>query len=92
MVDKCHYIWYHLAMKGDEKLIKKFLSDKGHITTDDCSKLLTALGYKLHKSGGSHQVYHKKGETPITVVIPKGGKYIKTPYVNRIIKDLGLEE
>jgi len=76
---------------GDEKLIKKFLTDKSHITVNDCDILLKNHGYELHKSRGSQRVYHKKGSTPITVINPKGTKYIKSPYVKQIIKDLKLE-
>jgi predicted RNA binding protein YcfA (HicA-like mRNA interferase family) len=75
----------------DEKLIRKFLSDDKHITMDECGKLLVNNGYVLHKSGGSHRVYHKKGFISITVVAPKGAKYVKSPYVKQLIKDLNLE-
>jgi predicted RNA binding protein YcfA (HicA-like mRNA interferase family) len=76
----------------DEKLIQKFLTDKMHITVEDCDRLLRAYGYELHKKGGSHISYHKKGTTPINIVSPKKSKYILSPYVKRIIKDLGLED
>ena len=79
-------------MKGSEKLINKFLTDKMHITIEDCDRLLIAYGYEYRKRGGSHRVYHKKGETPITVPIPKRKKYIVSPYIKSIIKTLGLEE
>ncbi len=79
-------------MTDIEKLVNKFLTDKTHITVDDCDRLLTNYGYVLHKKSGSHRAYHKKEAYPITVVIPKNKKYILSPYVNRIIKDLGLEE
>jgi predicted RNA binding protein YcfA (HicA-like mRNA interferase family) len=75
----------------DERLIQKFLSEERHITVADCDRLLTANGYILHKSRGSHRVYHKKGFISITVVVPKGTKYLKLPYVKQIIKDLKLE-
>ena len=78
-------------VKSDEKLVNKFLTDRLHITVDDCDRILVANGYVLRKSGGSHQTYHKKGCKAITVVIPKNTKYIYSPYVNDIIKDLGLE-
>jgi predicted RNA binding protein YcfA (HicA-like mRNA interferase family) len=77
---------------GIEKLIEKFLTDKFHITVEDCDRLLSHFGYELHKGGGSHRVYHKKGAKSITVVAPKKSKYVITPYVNTIITDLGLEE
>jgi len=79
-------------MKGSEKLVNKFLTDKRHITVEDCDRLLTASGYALRKSSGSHQTYHKKGYRPITVVIPKNTKYVNSAYVNLIIKYLNLEE
>jgi predicted RNA binding protein YcfA (HicA-like mRNA interferase family) len=75
----------------DEKFVKRFLSGK-NITVDDCERVLILYGYELHKSRGSHKVYHKKGRMPITIVVPKGTKYVKTPYVNNIIKILKLED
>ena len=78
-------------MSRDEKQVKKFLLKK-NITIDDCDRVLILHGYELHKSHGSHRVYHKKGAMPITVVVPKGTKYLKTPYVNEIIKALKLED
>ena len=79
-------------MKGNEKLVKKFITDKMHVTIEDCDKLLTAYGYDLRKGGGSHLTYHKKGSRPITVVTPKGTKYVNTLYINGVIKILELEE
>lgn len=78
-------------MKGDEKLIEKFLTDRMHITVEDCDRLLTNYGYSLHKKGGSHRTYHKKDDTPINVVTPKNTKYVKPGYVEKIIKKLNLE-
>ncbi|MBI2830712.1 MAG: type II toxin-antitoxin system HicA family toxin [Chloroflexi bacterium] len=78
-------------MKGDEKLVKKFLTDRMHITVEDCDRLLTAYGYEWRKGGGSHRTYHKKGTRPITVVVPKNTKYVNTSYAKNIIKVLELE-
>lgn len=75
-----------------EKLVRKFLTEKKRITVDDCERLLRLFGYESHKSAGSHRVYHKKGETPITVVTPKNTKYVKPGYVDKIVKKLDLEE
>jgi predicted RNA binding protein YcfA (HicA-like mRNA interferase family) len=74
-----------------EKLIRKLLTDQTHITENDCIRLLNYYGYTLHKSGGSHRGFHKKGAISITVVIPKGTKYIKSPYVQEISRILKLE-
>lgn len=79
-------------MKGNEKLIQKFLTDKMHITVEDCGRLLTAYGYELRKGGSSHRTYHKKGARPITVIAPKGTKYIKSVYIELISKYLKLED
>ena len=79
-------------MTDSEKLVRKFLTDKTHITADDCDRLLNVYGYSLHKKGGSHRTYHKKGTTPITVVNPKNSKYVLSPYVDRILRHLGLED
>ena len=76
----------------EDKLIRKFLTDKTHITVDDCDRLLVHFGYHLNKGGGSHRCYHQKGLKPITIVQPKGKKYIGIAYVNRLLKELKLEE
>jgi predicted RNA binding protein YcfA (HicA-like mRNA interferase family) len=83
---------YHSVVKSDEKLVNKFLTDRLHITVDDCDRLLTTYGYSLHKKGGSHRTYHKKGDVPVNVVTPKNTKYVKPGYIEKIIKRLGLEE
>jgi len=75
-----------------DKLIRKFLADSKHITIENCDELLTSFGYELKKGGGSHRTYHKKGDRPITVVVPKGTRYIYSVYVNAIIKILKLED
>jgi hypothetical protein len=75
----------------DERLIEKFLSDKQHITIDDCDRLLINHDYELHIGGGSHRVYHKKGEIPLVIVAQKGTRYVKKIYIDRIVKYLHLE-
>ncbi len=75
-----------------EKLTQKFLNDKLRITIQDCDRLLTIYGYALHKGGGSHRVYHKKGAISITIVAPKKSKFVIAPYINKLIMDLGLEK
>jgi predicted RNA binding protein YcfA (HicA-like mRNA interferase family) len=74
----------------NKKLLHRFLLRK-NITVDDCDKLLIIYGYSCHKKSGSHLTYHKKGDTPINVVIPKNTKYVKPGYVDKIIKKLNLE-
>ncbi len=85
-------LYWGKGMKENEKLIRKFLTDRMHITVEDCERLLTTYGYELHKKGGSHRTFHKKGDTPINVVTPKNTKYVKPGYVDKIIRKLNLEE
>jgi predicted RNA binding protein YcfA (HicA-like mRNA interferase family) len=77
-------------MSSADKLINKFLSRK-NIMVEDCDRLLIYYGYKYHKTGGSHRVYHQKNVKSITIVIPKKSKYIASLYINQLITDLGLE-
>jgi hypothetical protein len=74
-----------------DKLINKFLTNKNHITMEDCDTLLIGYGYKPHKSSGSHQGYFRKDSKPIIIPRPHGTKYINILYVNRIINILHLE-
>jgi predicted RNA binding protein YcfA (HicA-like mRNA interferase family) len=76
----------------NDKLIRKFLTDSKHITIENCDELITGFGYELKRGSGSHRTYHKKGTRPITVVVPKGTKYIYSVYVSLIIKILKLED
>ena len=63
-----------------------------HITIEDCDRVLTAYGYELRKGGGSHRTYHKKGAQAISVIVPKGTKYVKLIYIKLIAKYLKLED
>ena len=74
-----------------EKLINKFLIDQTHITVSDCDQLLAVYGFEYRKNSGSHRGYHKKGERPLIVIIPKHTKYVKREYVEKIVKRLSLE-
>jgi predicted RNA binding protein YcfA (HicA-like mRNA interferase family) len=78
-------------MANIEKQIRKFLIDKTRITIEDSDRLLTSYGYRLYKGSGSHRTYHRKGDRPLTIVAPKGTKYVYSPYVNRIISELEPE-
>jgi predicted RNA binding protein YcfA (HicA-like mRNA interferase family) len=74
----------------NEKL-EKLLSDQTHITIKDLDRLLVDMGFSYRKSSGSHRAYHKSGERPIIVIIPKHTKYLKPEYVGKIVKRLNLE-
>lgn len=71
------------------KLIRRFIEGK-QITVDDCDQLLAYYDYKLHKQGGSHRVYHKKGALPIVIIVPKHTKYIKKEYIDKLVKIFNL--
>jgi predicted RNA binding protein YcfA (HicA-like mRNA interferase family) len=73
-------------------LEQKFLKHPGKITVDDCDRLLTSYGYELHRDNGSQRVYHKKNTTPIIIAAPHGTKYLKSNYIKKIVRLLGLEE
>jgi predicted RNA binding protein YcfA (HicA-like mRNA interferase family) len=77
---------------GNEKLIEKFLTEQTRITIEDCDRLLADFGYDARKKGGSHRTYHKQNALPITVVIPKGTKYVKASYIKFIARYLKLED
>lgn len=78
-------------MTANERLVEKFLTDKTHITVEDCDKLLTSYSFVYRKSRGSHRAYHKKGEKVITVTTPKDKRFVKPGYIELIIKKLNLE-
>jgi predicted RNA binding protein YcfA (HicA-like mRNA interferase family) len=75
-----------------EKLINQILANPNKVTEADCDKLLTASGYELRRSAGSHKVYHKANSMPITIISPKSSKYVRPEYVERMTKMLKLRE
>jgi len=81
---------YYFSVGSDEKLTARFLSGQ-NITVADCDKILISHGYQLHKKSGSHNTYHLKGGTPISIPTPKNSKYVNPVYVKLIIKYLKLE-
>ena len=75
-----------------QKLVTKFINEPYQITENECERLLNILGYKERKKRGSERVFHKSGSIAINVPTPKKGKYVKSPYVKRIVKKLELEK
>jgi predicted RNA binding protein YcfA (HicA-like mRNA interferase family) len=67
------------------------LTDQLHITVEDCDSLLKSFDFEFHKGSGSHRMYHKKGDAPITIVSPHHSKYVKPGYVKLMVKRLKLE-
>lgn len=78
-------------MTKREKLISRFLAEPPEIDFDDVRNLLAIFGYSLRKGGsGSHQVFVKQGEDPITIPLVSGRK-VKRTYIRRINEILDLE-
>ena len=75
-----------------EKLVEKFISQPERITINECIRLLNELGYKAKKKRGAECVFHRPSSRPINVPTPKKSKYMKSPYIKRIIKLLELED
>ena len=78
-------------MPADVKLIKKLLFKPTAITIRDIRRLLELFDYQERKKSGSECLFHKKGTPPINVPTVSG-RYVKSPYVKRLINLLSLEE
>lgn len=78
-------------MASLQELTERFINEPDKISPDECRRLLEMLGYSEKKKPGSETVFHKKGASPINVPAPKRGKYVKSPYIKRIVKLLDLE-
>ena len=71
-------------MSSFEKLVRKLLS---MMLGGFSLVLVTQSG----KNPGSECIFHRKGSYPINVPTIRG-RYVKTPYVKRIVKIIELEE
>jgi len=79
-------------MSTREKLIKKFLNKPTEVSFSDVVSVLVAFGYEERNSGsGSHRVFTKPGQLPVTVPTVKG-RNVKGHYIQRIVELLELEE
>ena len=68
--------------------VKKMLVNTKSWSFKDLSRLLKNFGFEESNKGGSHYVFRKKGEKPIT--IPKH-KPVGQVYAKNVIKRLNLE-
>ena len=74
------------------KLVEKILRRPAEIDFRDVERLLKEFGYESRpRSGGSHYVFVKSHEPPITVPKSKGRK-VKRVYIERVIDRLNLKE
>ena len=74
-----------------KKLVRKFVDEPDKISINDVRRLLDYLDYEERKNPGSECIFHKKGKHPINVPTVKG-RYVKRPYVKRMVRILELEE
>jgi len=79
-------------MSRFREIVEKCVNQPDRVTPDECRRILEELGYEAKKKPGSEVVYHKKGARPINVPTPKNSRYVKSPYINRIVSLLELEE
>ncbi len=72
------------------KLLKDILSNPKDISFEKIDRLFKGFGYRVGqpRKGGSHYIYRKKGDMPITVPYRKP---VKKYYIKHIIKILELE-
>jgi predicted RNA binding protein YcfA (HicA-like mRNA interferase family) len=69
---------------------ERILAEPPEADFDDVTGVLTDHGWRLDRERGSHAVFTKPGEYPITV--PKvGGRRVKRTYLRLIIERLGLD-
>lgn len=74
-----------------EKLKARIRARPPEADFTDVRRLLEAFGWELSRESGSHVIFVKEGERPITV--PRvGGRKVKRAYLDRICERLGLDE
>ena len=66
-----------------DKLINRILSIPNDVRFEELRNILESYGYTMHNNGGSHYIFKKAGEYPIT--IPKHNP-IKKVYVKMVRK------
>lgn len=77
-------------MTRGQKLIERVCARPPDIDFNDVRRLLADFGWTLDRERGSHAVFVKLGEDPITV--PRvGGRKVKRTYIVQVIIRLGLE-
>lgn len=79
-------------MTRREKRIARLRARPVEADIEDAHWVLTEFGWtRRSNAGGSHVVYEKPGETPITVPV-KGGQKVKRRYIDMICVRLHLDE
>lgn len=73
------------------KLIAKALRKPPDLRFSEVRRILEYFGYTEDRRSGSHVIFTKKGEYPISVPLV-GGKKVKRTYITEIIRLLDLED
>lgn len=74
-----------------EKLIEQIRARPPQVRFADVEALLEAFGWSKGREKGSHVIFTKVGERPITV--PKdGGRWVKRTYLDLLCERLGLDD
>jgi predicted RNA binding protein YcfA (HicA-like mRNA interferase family) len=74
-----------------EKLGERLKRSRGDASFDDVARLVEHHGWTKARQRGSHVVYDKQGEPPISFALVKGRR-VKSVYVTDILKRLGIME
>ena len=78
-------------MTKRDKLIEKIKARPAEASFADVHALMKDFGWRIDREKGSHVVFVKDGERPIT--IPKvGGRMVKGIYLDKICIHLGLDD
>lgn len=82
---------YHRSRMTDRrpKLLAKLEANPKAVSPDFIGTVLGAFGYRWRDGKGSHRVYMKPGQRPITV--PYRRPHVKQHYVNEVIARLRAE-
>jgi len=78
-------------MAKRDKLIARIRARPPEASFDDVMLLLLEFGWEMRGQQGSHCVFVKPGEYPITVPLLKGRK-VKRRYLDVICERLGLDD
>lgn len=78
-------------MTKRDKLIALMISRPTTATFADVRAVLEMFGWELARTRGSHNIFTKPGQWPITIPVD-GGKKVKKHYLDDVCKKLGLDE
>ena len=83
------YASIHGVTDRRPKLLAGLERNAKAVSPDSLHKVLTAFGYEMRGGKGSHRVYTKSGQYPITV--PYKRPHVKQYYVKEVISRLRTE-